>query len=703
MDGKMVLQQAKDNPPFLDKSHGSHLVKRACLPVSKLKIFLGALSFSFFSKAFTGSYMKSVMTQIERRFEIPSFVVGLIDGSFEIGNLLVLILVSYLGPKVHRPKVIAVGCLIMSMGSFVSIVPHFIMGRYNYKSIAVSVTNSSASVSACSTTIPPHHVIDDLESFQNASALGCEKSTSSYLWLFVLAGNILRGIGEAPVMPLGLSYIDDFATEQNSAFYIGIVRALGMFGPSAGFLLGSYCANLWVDIGLVDTDTLTINSKDVRWVGAWWLGILLCGAISIVASFPFWFLPYSLPKQGEESIIKKSGDVYGNSKDSCGKTESPKPPRLKISKETKDFFPTLKKLLGNTIFLVYLLLIVLLYNSVVGMITYEPKFMEQQFNIPVSNAIFYIGVLLLPATIVGLFLGGFIIKKFKMQVTTMAKFACVTFLITFLLNLLYFAFNCKDLQVAGLNINYSGIKEPSFSKEVSLAACNSDCSCDASHWDPVCGSNGVTYMSACLAGCKASVGSGKDMVFHNCSCVGVSGPGNLSAVLGQCPRDSCTKSFPYFLALTFLFAFGFSLGGTPTYMIMFRSVSPELKSLAVGFEAFCGRTLGGLPAPLYFGALIDTTCLKWGVKSCGESGSCRAYSTEMFRNVYVGFLLSIRGATCLLYIVLCVLIVKRFRRGGEEATATQNCELSAAKLPVPELNKGETSCVEASINGDTRL
>nr|XP_034958207.1 solute carrier organic anion transporter family member 1C1-like [Zootoca vivipara] len=129
MDGKMVLQQTKDSPPFLDKSHGSHLVKRACLPVSKLKIFLGALSFSFFSKAFTGSYMKSVMTQIERRFEIPSFVVGLIDGSFEIGNLLVLILVSYLGPKVHRPKVIAVGCLIMSLGSFVSIVPHFIMGR----------------------------------------------------------------------------------------------------------------------------------------------------------------------------------------------------------------------------------------------------------------------------------------------------------------------------------------------------------------------------------------------------------------------------------------------------------------------------------------------------------------------------------------------------------------------------------------------
>lgn len=50
---------------------------------------------------------------------------------------------------------------------------------------------------------------------------GCEKTSSSYLWLFVLMGNLLRGIGEAPVMPLGVSYIDDFSKEENSAFYIG--------------------------------------------------------------------------------------------------------------------------------------------------------------------------------------------------------------------------------------------------------------------------------------------------------------------------------------------------------------------------------------------------------------------------------------------------------------------------------------------------
>lgn len=42
------------------------------------------------------------------------------------------------------------------------------------------------------------------------------------MWIYILLGNILRGIGETPVQPLGISYIDDHALEDNAAFYIGI-------------------------------------------------------------------------------------------------------------------------------------------------------------------------------------------------------------------------------------------------------------------------------------------------------------------------------------------------------------------------------------------------------------------------------------------------------------------------------------------------
>lgn len=36
-------------------------------------------------------------------------------------------------------------------------------------------------------------------------------------------GNVLRGIGETPVQPLGISYVDDYAQAENAAFYIGSV------------------------------------------------------------------------------------------------------------------------------------------------------------------------------------------------------------------------------------------------------------------------------------------------------------------------------------------------------------------------------------------------------------------------------------------------------------------------------------------------
>lgn len=35
-------------------------------------------------------------------------------------------------------------------------------------------------------------------------------------------------------------------------------------------------------------------------MGAWWLGFIVTGTVILLASIPFWFLPKSLPKQGQE-------------------------------------------------------------------------------------------------------------------------------------------------------------------------------------------------------------------------------------------------------------------------------------------------------------------------------------------------------------------------------------------------------------------
>ncbi|XP_064872618.1 solute carrier organic anion transporter family member 1B3-like [Oncorhynchus nerka] len=71
--------------------------------------------------------MKSAITQ--RHFDLSSSLIGLIDGSFVMGNLLFLAVVSHFGAKLHRPRLIAMGCFLMAVGSFLTGLPQIFMGR----------------------------------------------------------------------------------------------------------------------------------------------------------------------------------------------------------------------------------------------------------------------------------------------------------------------------------------------------------------------------------------------------------------------------------------------------------------------------------------------------------------------------------------------------------------------------------------------
>lgn len=53
-------------------------------------MFLLAITCAYVAKTLSGSYMNSMLTQIERQFNIPTSLVGFINGSFEIGNELFL-------------------------------------------------------------------------------------------------------------------------------------------------------------------------------------------------------------------------------------------------------------------------------------------------------------------------------------------------------------------------------------------------------------------------------------------------------------------------------------------------------------------------------------------------------------------------------------------------------------------------------------
>uniref|UniRef100_A0A671QV53 Solute carrier organic anion transporter family member n=1 Tax=Sinocyclocheilus anshuiensis TaxID=1608454 RepID=A0A671QV53_9TELE len=540
--------------------------------------------------------------------------------------MLFLAVVSHFGARLHRPRLIGMGCFLMAIGSALTGLPHFFMRQWVH-------TNNSF---MCNLLL---------------------MDTGSSMWIYVFLGNALRGIGETPVTPLGISYIDDFAKAENSAFYIACLQTIMLLGPMFGFLLGSMCAKLYVDIGFVNS--VTITTQDARWVGAWWLGFFVSSAILVLAGVPFWFLPRSLPIQGEEWNENFNVD-QGNKEQSV----LPNTHSVKLANISKGFLPSLKRLLCTPAYFLLLCGIVLKFNSFIGLLTFKAKYMEQQFGQSASRANFLTGVLILPVVAVGIFLGGLLMKIYKLSVVAGAQLSFITSLTAYLL--------CDNVPVAGLTVSYNGTPEISHDEHSLMSQCNQDCSCSTSEWDPVCSDSGITYVSSCLAGCTSSTGQGKNTVFHNCSCVLTPSPveGSRSVSLGQCPRGpGCTRSFTSYMAVSVLSSFINSLGTTPGYMITIRCITPELKSLALGIQTLVMRTLGGIPAPVYFGALIDSTCLKWGVKGCGHRGACRMYDSNMYRVIFLSLTTCLSGCSYLFIIAVIVLLRKQFRK--EEVKALQ--------------------------------
>ncbi|XP_063164979.1 solute carrier organic anion transporter family member 1A2 isoform X2 [Candoia aspera] len=471
---------------------------------------------------------------------------------------------------------IALGCAAMGLGCILIALPHFLMGRYQYENTVSSSENASSSMAVC--------LANQSDIFKSAKlpSKECEKQDgSSLMWVSVMVGNIIRGVGETPITPLGISYIEDFARTENSPFYIGCLQIATVLGPLFGLMIASYCAQLYVDIGFINLEEVMISLTDARWVGAWWLGVLVCAVVNFLVAVPFWFLPKTLIKEGEEN----NTDVTAKRNKSLLQAGNTGQAKMKLREITKDFVPYLKNLFHNRVYMLFLCVTVIQFSAWIGMFTFMPKYLEQQYGISASDAIFFIGVYNLPIICAGYFFGGLMMKKFKISTYQAAHIGFWSSLIEYLIYFSAFSMVCKNSSVAGLTISYEGIDELSYTESYLHADCNRHCNCSTKVWDPVCGENGITYVSSCLAGCGISNGTGKNTVLTNCSCISAPGflLGNGSAVPGQCSRgEKCDTMLHYFLILSLICCLIYSFGAMPGYMVLIRLLFLGLPSVLRG-------------------------------------------------------------------------------------------------------------------------
>ncbi|XP_055295376.1 solute carrier organic anion transporter family member 5A1 isoform X2 [Sitodiplosis mosellana] len=656
---------------------------------ARIKIFVLLLSMLVtLQQALSSGYINSVITTIEKRFEIPSSYSGLIASSYEIGNVITVIFVSYLGSRRHIPVWIGIGAIVMAIGSLIFMVPHF-TGEVNP---SISVANNSTD-NICRSVPYQGSLVDRLSNsplsphnnLREDNCIKVKSSTFGPVFLFVIA-QILLGSGGSPLFTLGTTYVDDHVRTESASIYIGFMYSMAAFGPVLGFLLGAYLLSFHMDS--FTAATITITPGDRRWIGMWWGGFLLCGLLLLIVAIPFFSFPKVLTREKkklrniEEQNLKAAGATHSNS---LPRQQQPPTSTLpnnasapntnttatvtKIDsgygKDIKDIPLSMWRLVSNPIYTVTCLGACMELMIVSGFIVFLPKYLETQFSLGKSEASVYTGSIAIPGACLGIFLGGCFLKRFELKPKGAVQFVLISNLICLSCYGLLFFLGCDNLKMAGTTIPYYNSTTHATPEPFTVnltAACNFGCECHMTDVEPVCGNNGLTYFSPCHAGCTAFSNNEN---YTNCACVQSNQPASVYkgvggseaqasiandeyaevtvvpvASAGPCATP-CRTIYP-FLILLFFMTFIVASTQMPLLMIVLRSVSEEERSFALGMQFVIFRLFGYIPAPILFGNLIDSTCLLWK-STCGEKGGrCLIYDIETFRYKYVGLCASIK-------------------------------------------------------------
>ncbi|XP_037079695.1 solute carrier organic anion transporter family member 5A1-like isoform X2 [Pollicipes pollicipes] len=331
--------------------------------------------------------------------------------------------------------------------------------------------------------------------------------------------------------------------------------------------------------------------------------------------------------------------------------------RSNYGRDVKDLPKSMWKLVCNPIYVVTCLGACMELMIVSGFIVFLPKYLETQFSLSKSQASVFAGGIAIPGACMGVFMGGYILKRLQLRPKGAVQLILIFQMISLAMYSVLFVVGCDNVKMAGATAPYylSGRQSPEMFSVNLTASCNFGCDCDRNEVEPVCGTNGLTYFSPCHAGCTTYSSKSN---YTNCACIDVGGNSSQSyaeitmvpvATPGSCSR-SCSNALP-FMVLLFFMTFVVAITQMPLLMIVLRSVDEEERAFALGMQFVIFRLFAYIPSPILFGNVIDSTCVLWK-SQCGERGGrCLVYDIEVFRFKYVGICAGLKVFSAIIFLL----------------------------------------------------
>ncbi|UXI21249.1 putative 14-3-3 protein [Sarcoptes scabiei] len=275
------------------------------------KCFLALFCLTSVLQGIYYTYFVSVLTTIEKLYQVQSRTTGIIMSSTEIGQISGALLLTYYGGQGHRPRWIAAGMLVFAFAALLCSTPHYLFGTGTRASQSISnvfdaqqsfASTPPSSLCVMNSSINNHNDDNLFCSEQKSDGfLQTNRSTDYVLGIFFLS-LLMIGLGTTTVNTLGIPYIDDNVAPKESPLYFGITIGVRIFGPVCGFLLGSICTSIPVQFPFGYSD---LDSNDPNWIGAWWLGLFLVGISLAISSIPMMLFPRKLPQPDPSSYCHK--------------------------------------------------------------------------------------------------------------------------------------------------------------------------------------------------------------------------------------------------------------------------------------------------------------------------------------------------------------------------------------------------------------